>query len=130
MAGAGDWLARINWMGGTPDRDLRAWLHRANGGRWTVTVPEASQRRLALVERLLGALQDGNGEPALHALLQEERARLTREIQSASSLKRLRHALHTLKQSLYPINTDGVERFVARGRLLLADDMGLGKTAQ
>ena len=130
LTGPGDWLARIRWVGGTPDHNLRAWLHRANGGGWTVTVPEASQQRLALVERLLGALQDGNGEPALHALLQEERARLAREIQTASSRKRLRHALHTLKQSLYPYQHDGVERFFERGRLLLADDMGLGKTAQ
>ena len=42
----------------------------------------------------------------------------------------LHHALHTLKQSLYRYQRDGVERFFMRGRLLLADDMGLGKTAQ
>jgi superfamily II DNA or RNA helicase len=130
LTGPGDWLARVRWVGGAPGRDLRAWLHRANGAGWTVTVPGASQPRLALVERLLGALQDGKGEPALHALLQEERARLAREIQTAGSRKHLRHALHTLKQSLYPYQHDGVERFFVRGRLLLADDMGLGKTAQ
>jgi SNF2 family DNA or RNA helicase len=50
--------------------------------------------------------------------------------QSASSRKRLRRALHTLKQSLYPYQHEGVERFFVCGRLLLADDMGLGKTAQ
>jgi hypothetical protein len=141
LTGPGDWLARVRWVGGTPGPDVRAWLHRANGGSrampssasangWTITVPEASARRLALVERLLGALQDGDGEPALHALLREERTRLAREVEGASARTRLRRALHTLKQPLYPYQRDGVERFFVRGRLLLADDMGLGKTAQ
>ncbi len=44
--------------------------------------------------------------------------------------KQLHRALRTLKQSLYAYQREGVERFFARGRLLLADDMGLGKTAQ
>ena len=82
------------------------------------------------MDRLLTALHDGNGEPALQALLQEERARLGRQIQTASTRKHLHRALHTLKQSLYPYQHDGVDRFFERGRLLLADDMGLGKTAQ
>jgi hypothetical protein len=137
LTGPGDWLARVRWMGGTPDRDLRAWLHRTQGGSpagtsstsgrsaavrsrrpnarsrskpgdlrrnlaeavaktgsptsesaedgWTVIVPEASRQRLALVERLLAALQHGDVEPALHALLQEERARLA---PNASSRRR------------------------------------------
>ncbi len=138
LTGPGDWLARVRWVGGAPDRELRAWLHRApsgsgdvpSAGGWTVTVPEASRQRLVLVERLLDVLQDGNGDPALHALLQDDRVRLAREIQGASHSTRLRHALHTLKQSLYPYQREGVERFLVRGRLLLADDMGLGKTAQ
>lgn len=71
-----------------------------------------------------------DGEPALRALLQEERERLVRQIEMASTRKHLHAGLHTLKQSLYRYQHDGVERFLARGRLLLADDMGLGKTAQ
>jgi SNF2-related domain/Helicase conserved C-terminal domain len=182
LTGPGDWLARVRWVGGTPDRDLRASLHRTNGGPpamassasgrrgtarprrplalgrsnasefrrdfaqagaktgtltsevgtdgWTVTVPETTEERFALVEWLLAALPHGDGEPALHALLQEERARLAREIENASRHKALRQALRTLKQSLYPYQRHGVERFFIRGRLLLADDMGLGKTAQ
>jgi SNF2 family DNA or RNA helicase len=39
-------------------------------------------------------------------------------------------ALRTLKRRLYPYQRDGVLRFLAAGRLVLADDMGLGKTAQ
>jgi superfamily II DNA or RNA helicase len=130
LTGPGDWLARIRWVDGTPDPDLRRWLRPAGGTDWTVTVPGASQQRLALVDRLLAALRDGDGEPALHALLQEERARLARQVQTASALKPLHRALHTLKQSLYRYQHEGVEQFLMRGRLLLADDMGLGKTAQ
>jgi hypothetical protein len=130
LTGPGDWLARVRWVDGTPDRDLRHWLRPANNRAWSVVVPDRPPLRLALVDRLLGALRDGNGEPALHTLLQEERARLARQIQTLSTRNRLRHALHALKQSLYPYQYDGVERFFVRGRLLLADDMGLGKTAQ
>jgi superfamily II DNA or RNA helicase len=130
LTGTGDWLARIRWVHGTPSPDLRRRLRPANGSGWTVTVPGASPQRLALVSRLLAVLRDGNGEPALHALLQEEHARLARQIHTASTRKGLRHALQTLKQPLYPYQRDGVERFFMQGRLLLADDMGLGKTAQ
>ncbi|MBI3047738.1 MAG: DEAD/DEAH box helicase [Acidobacteria bacterium] len=130
LTGLGDWLERVRWVDGTPDRHLRRWLRPANGNAWTVAVPGASPQRLALVDRLLAALRDGSGEPALHALLREEHGRLARQIQTAGTRKHLHHALHTLKQSLYPYQHDGVERFFMHGRLLLADDMGLGKTAQ
>ena len=102
LTGPGDWLARVRWMDGTPDRDLRRWLRPAPEGGWSVVAPDKPPRRLALVDRLLGALRDGKSEPALHALLREERARLARQIQTLSTRKRLRHALHFLKQSLYP----------------------------
>ena len=130
LTGLGDWLARVRLVDGRPDHDLRRWLRPASGRGWTVAVPGAPRQRLALVERLIGALRDGNGEPALHALLQEERARLVRDIETGSTRTRLHHALRTLKQSLYRYQHEGVERFFVRGRLLLADDMGLGKTAQ
>ncbi len=140
LTGAGDWLARVRWVDGRPGRDLRQWLRPTNGrlragapaeaGGWTVAVPDVPRQRLGLVDRLLVALQDGKSEPALYALLQQERARLALQIQTASTRKRLRNALRSLNQPLYPYQRDGVERFFARGRLLLADDMGLGKTAQ
>jgi hypothetical protein len=130
LTGPGDWLERVHWVDGTPDRDLRRWLRPADGNGWTVAIPEASPQRLALVDRLLATLCDGDGEPALHALLVAERARLARQIRTASTRKHLHRALQGLKQSLYRYQHDGVERFFERGRLLLADDMGLGKTAQ
>jgi superfamily II DNA or RNA helicase len=130
LTGPGDWLERIRWVNGIPDRDLRRWLRATEGNGWTARVPGTLLQRLELVDRLLAALRNGDREPALHALLKEERARLARQIQTASTRKHLYHALRTLKQSLYSYQRDGVERFLARGRLLLADDMGLGKTAQ
>jgi hypothetical protein len=130
LTGRGDWLARIHWVDDRPAPDVWRWLRPARRNGRTAPVPEVPEHRLALVDGLLGALGAGNGDPALHAVLREERARLAREIEAASTRTQLRRALHTLKQSLYPYQLDGVDRFFARGRLLLADDMGLGKTAQ
>ncbi len=130
LTGPGDWLARVRWVGGAPGRGLRDWLRPANGHGWTVAVPDATLQRLALVDRLLAALRAGDGEPALYVLLKDERARLARQKQTPDARKQLHRALRTLKQSLYAYQREGVERFFARGRLLLADDMGLGKTAQ
>jgi superfamily II DNA or RNA helicase len=130
LTGPGDWLGRVRWVDGVPGGDLRRWLRRADGNGWTVAAPGPPPQRLVLVDRLLGALGDPSGEPALHALLQAERVRLAREIEAGSTRKRLHHALRTLKHPLYRYQHEGVERFFVRGRLLLADDMGLGKTAQ
>ncbi len=130
LTGPGDWLARIQWVDGSPDRDLRRWLRPSGGQGWAVDVPDTPPQRLALVDRLLAALGNGQGEPALYTLLHEERRRLTRQIQTASALKELQNELRTLRQSLYDYQQRGVQRFFERGRLLLADDMGLGKTAQ
>jgi SNF2 domain-containing protein/helicase-like protein len=130
LIGAADWLARVQWVDGRPNRSLGRWVRSSRDHGRTIVAPEAPQHRLALVNGLLGVLGGGESEPALHALLHHERARLTREVAAASSWNRLRRALRTLKQSLYPYQREGVERFLLRGRLLLADDMGLGKTAQ
>jgi len=130
LTGPGDWMARIRWVNGTPDRDLRRWLRPMKGNGWRLAVPEMPEERLALVNRLLAALADGTGEPALHALLCQERDRLAHQVKSARGRKHLQRTLKSLKQALYPYQLDGVDRFFARGRLVLADDMGLGKTAQ
>jgi hypothetical protein len=130
LTGPGDWLAQVRWVDGTPDRGLERWLRPAKGGGFTLDVPKTPERRLRLLEALLGSLRDGRGEPALHALLEEDRRRITRAVQGAGDVDRLRGALRTLKQPLYPYQREAVERFLSSGRLLLADDMGLGKTAQ
>ena len=105
LTGAGDWLAQV---------------------RPPVPVPSKPEKRLALVEYLLGEIRDGRREPALHALLRGERRRLQRPRDVDAPLK----ALASLKQRLFAYQREGVYRFLLQGRLLLADDMGLGKTAQ
>ncbi|MBI3854724.1 MAG: DEAD/DEAH box helicase [Planctomycetes bacterium] len=105
LTGAGDWLAQIH-----PP----------------VPIPSKPEKRLALVEYLLGDLRDGRREPALHALLLEEQRRLQHPRDVDAPLR----TLAALKQRLFPYQREGVRRFLERGRLLLADDMGLGKTAQ
>src|SRR6266508_3405729 len=119
LTGPGDWLAQVRWVDGTPAGGLRRWLCPAKEGGWRLDVPSGLERRLELVEELLRSLRDGRGEPALHALLQEDRRRIAREIQGARNLDRLREALCTLKQPLYPYQRDAVERFLLRGRVLL-----------
>jgi hypothetical protein len=130
LTGPGDWLAQVLWLDGTPDRGVRQWFAPVRGGGWVIQVPDGPERRLSLVEALLGAVGDGRGDPALRALLQEDRRRVEREIEGARTLRGLREAFRTLKLPLYHYQRDAVERFLLRGRLLLADDMGLGKTAQ
>jgi superfamily II DNA or RNA helicase len=130
LTGLGDWLERVRWIDGPPGGGLRRWLRPVRGAGWKVAVPGRPGERLALVDHLLAALREGNDEPALHALLHGERVRLTRQGETASTLKAAHQALRSLKHALYPYQRDGVERFFVQGRLLLADDMGLGKTAQ
>ncbi|MEW5981107.1 MAG: DEAD/DEAH box helicase [Acidobacteriota bacterium] len=130
LTGPGDWLARVRFVNGTPIGATRRWLRRAGGGDWIITVPQQPRQRLALVDALRDALRYAGAEPALHALLEQERTLLDRRASASAARKVLRRALRTLKQPLYPYQTDGVERFLTEGRLLLADDMGLGKTAQ
>lgn len=84
---------------------------------------------LAQLERALSSAAL-RAEPAVHTLLAEE---LTRVEQQRALQPQLQSALASLaqcKRQLYPYQLEGVQRFLERGRLLLADDMGLGKTTQ
>src|SRR5262249_18064750 len=130
LTGRGDWLAQVRWIDGRPGRGLKRWLRPARAGGFAIRVPERPAHRVKPVNELLDALRAPAAEPALHAVLQEDRRRTMRVIQGARDVVRLRGALQTLKQRLYPYQRQAVTRFLASGRLLLADDMGLGKTAQ
>jgi len=90
------------------------------------------EHRLALVEALSGAAaaREVAAPPALLALLRHERQRWAPVLGCRPAPAEVKRALHTLKRSLYGYQQQGVRRFLASGRLLLADDMGLGKTAQ
>jgi superfamily II DNA or RNA helicase len=69
-------------------------------------------------------------DPALRALLLAERERLARVTVDRRDLPAFERALRSLHRPLYAYQLEGVRRFLAAGRLLLADDMGLGKTVQ
>ena len=139
LLGPGDWLERVRLLPGAsaaaqaPARLRRARRHFAGrgpeGAAPRCTWPSRPDRRLALVNDLLAlATSPGAagslGDPALVALLREERLRL--EVADGGG----RPSLRGLRRKLYPYQREGVARFLARGRLLLADDMGLGKTVQ
>jgi hypothetical protein len=94
------------------------------------TAPDA---RLRLVGELLAGMkrEGASADPAARTVLSEEQARLTR----VARLTATRDALATAtreatRRNLYAYQKEGVRRFLAQGRLVLADDMGLGKTTQ
>jgi len=139
LHGRGDWLERVRlYVPAARRRRGTARLERAQrhfvpdgggGGRPKSTWPDHPERRLALVNDLLDVL-DASGagaEPALRALLTEERRRLEPLVEARRGR---RPSLHGLRRKLYPYQREGVARLLDGERLLLADDMGLGKTIQ
>ena len=143
LSGIGDWLARVTW---TRPADAKAlpsvregraleWFRRDAGGGWEVknSFPTNLPKRLDLIELVLKSVplaDRDRQEPALICLLENERDRLKRKTKKTMTPGQIRESLRGLKRTLYPYQKEGVERFLAEGRLLLADDMGLGKTAQ
>ena len=82
--------------------------------------------RLRLVEELRNGLgSPAVADPAARAVLSEEHARLTRVL----SLRGAKRPTYS-RRRLHAYQKEGVRRFLAQGRLVLADDMGLGKTTQ
>ncbi len=143
LTGLGDWLERVAWHGDVESaaaRSTRAaqalrWFRATNGGGILKNAfSDKPSRRMDLVEDLLRAIPAGAAgirhDPALRALLVHERNRLKTIVEEALGSTEIRDGFRGLKRSLYPYQRDGVQRFLANGRLLLADDMGLGKTAQ
>ncbi len=143
LTGLGDWLERVAWRGdveAAAARSARAaqalrWF-RANGdgGVLKNAYRENPPRRMELVDDLLKMIPASAAgtrhDPALRALLVHERQRLKLVVEKALASPEIREGFRGLKRSFYPYQRDGVQRFLAAGRLLLADDMGLGKTAQ
>jgi superfamily II DNA or RNA helicase len=145
LLGLGDWLDRVVWKGadepakGRSARVAQAlkWFRSSKDGVATLKSSFADRpaRRLELVDDLLkvmpaAGMNGSLGDPALRALLVSERDRLKPLVEATLSAAELRAAFKDMKRPLYPYQREGVERFLAAGRLLLADDMGLGKTAQ
>jgi superfamily II DNA or RNA helicase len=143
LTGIGDWLERVALPAPAGDRSraargtrARDWFRTGADGALVPrrTFLDDPPKRLALVEVLLKLLppvgQDVRHDPALRALLARERERLKRGRKQALSPAEIKALIKGLKRPLYPYQREGLERFLAGGRLLLADDMGLGKTAQ
>ncbi|MDF1565852.1 MAG: DEAD/DEAH box helicase [Deltaproteobacteria bacterium] len=138
LEGEGDWLARLRLeRAGRPElpgtmRHVGLRFRRGDG-RLRQTFRDRPGTRLALVEELLEVQQGAayrDADPALEALLIQEQVRLSRLCEDRRRLGPAKKALRALKQPLYPYQSEGTERFLREGRLLVADDMGLGKTAQ
>jgi len=145
LTGLGDWLERVVWRTDVAPAKARSarvaqalkWFRSSTDGIASLksSYSDKPTRRLELVEDLLkvmpAASRNGSRhDPALRSLLESERRRLKPLVEQALSTAEIREAFKNLKRTLYAYQREGVERFLAAGRLLLADDMGLGKTAQ
>jgi superfamily II DNA or RNA helicase len=143
FTGPGDWLDRVGWQprasspGGSATARVVALFTAAPeaGGsglrRLALPAGDRAARRTA-VETLLAWIErrdPGAAEPALAPLLRAERDQLARTDAAVAPREVTRH-LAGLKHKLFAYQREGVARFLASSRLLLADDMGLGKTAQ
>jgi superfamily II DNA or RNA helicase len=145
LTGLADWLDRVVWKGDVEAAKVRSarvaqalrWFRSSKDGVWVLKSSfwDKPARRLELVEDVLkvmpGAGMTGSRhDPALRSLLVSERDRLKPLVEESLGNVEMRAAFKEMKRPLYPYQREGVERFLAAGRLLLADDMGLGKTAQ
>ncbi len=141
LTGAGDWLERVVWRGDRQAAGVRAtralrWFRASRDGCAVLKSSHLDKpdRRLELIEDLLKAIPAGRSDalsdPAVRALLEKELKRLKPLVERALTAGEIRDGYKGLKRELYAYQREGVERFLAAGRLLLADDMGLGKTAQ
>jgi hypothetical protein len=142
LIGTGDWMERVRLIGsGDGARGsaeplaLNGRFRRETGGVYALkaTYADDPERRLALAEALLGAAGRPRhlaADASLVALLKQEKERWVSVVRRRPEHAAVKQALRTLKRPLYPYQREGVRRFLATGRLVLADDMGLGKTAQ
>ncbi|NLE89120.1 MAG: DEAD/DEAH box helicase [Myxococcales bacterium] len=124
---------RLDW---SPELPLRGSLDRLAGLRvrgkpLDVASQDLGQRR-RLLKRLWAAVtKDPEAcAPAARGVLEEELERCERLVRGEKGAPKALVKLRSLRRALYDYQRAGVERFLRRGRLLLADDMGLGKTTQ
>ena len=145
LSGRGDWLERVRLLPGDGEklpakdslRRAKKWFgpERQHGWRIAESYEHDPRRRLRLVEDLAAFIRSAKSdcpcsEPALDALLHQDRRDLARRVADRQKHRALTRSLASFKGTLYPYQVDGIEKFLAEGRLLLADDMGLGKTVQ
>jgi superfamily II DNA or RNA helicase len=113
---------------------LRRQLSSAGKGLLHIADTQANkpELRLGLVKELQRAVAHtrASADPAVIVVLAEERERLERVLRLRAAGRRVAAASAHGKRTLYAYQKEGVARFLAEGRLVLADDMGLGKTTQ
>ena len=133
LTGPADWIERVRLVRtAAADGSLDGLERHFDEGGALEAIPATPAGRHALVEDLWDASRRHAvaGDPALLALLREERERWGAVLRLRPSAPEVRRSLRSLARPLYRYQEEGVHRFLASGRLLLADDMGLGKTAQ
>lgn len=124
---------RLDW---SPELPLRGSLDRLAGLRvrgkaLDVASKDLGERRSLLKRLWTTATKDPKAcAPAARAMLEEELERCERLSRCDKGAPKALSKLRSLRRTLYDYQRTGVERFLRRGRLLLADDMGLGKTTQ
>jgi superfamily II DNA or RNA helicase len=128
LTGAADRLARLELVPGTRPLELDGFAR----GRPAAVVLRDPLRRLAFITALERAIARGrvDAEPAVPALLAEERENAELRADGRALAGSAHKSLGSLLRKLYPYQRLGVQRVLEQGRLLLADDMGLGKTTQ
>ncbi|MFM2151754.1 MAG: hypothetical protein RL199_189 [Pseudomonadota bacterium] len=135
LDGAGDWLEGVTWNDGPVPAGLKRHFPGAKGPVRLKAVDGLDDcKRLELVLALREAFDAQPRAALLDVALEEllDREQMALEARDAHALtgRALDASLKGLKRPLFPYQREGVAKFAARGRLLLADDMGLGKTAQ
>ncbi len=131
-ARASDWLDGVQLeRDAIPGPRSRAFIDQDHGsvGVDTSTLRTARARD-ALCEQLATLNAGRHADPALSAWLRYEAQASEREALLLRARRGVSRALRRFSAQLRPYQRHAVERFLARGRLLLADDMGLGKTVQ
>ncbi len=134
LTGEADRLGGLSWHG---PADGVVTARAMKSGRLQRRIMGGLQLRAAFLQQAIADTSPrGRKGPAVaanagtRALLADELAAAERLISAQQEVALCRSALKGLKRHLYPYQTEGVERFLERQRLLLADDMGLGKTTQ
>jgi superfamily II DNA or RNA helicase len=128
LRGPADRLARLQFYSGK-GRSEPAGMQQ---GKPLARTLRHNEQRVALTRALEKLIARGKleAEPAVLTVLAEERARAERAVANESNASDALRSLSSLRRKLFPYQREGVKRFFADGRLLLADDMGLGKTTQ
>jgi hypothetical protein len=134
LHGSADRLRSLHWAGNARTAPFGTVMV---GGKVPRELLADPSRRVLFLRKAVAAVSP-NGRtaakipagPATVAMLRDELTISEMRVAAEEDGERARAHLRSLRRPLYPYQQEGVDYFLARGRLLLADDMGLGKTSQ